>query len=113
VRDAAQGSYDGDAGVLDVVDAGLLGQPAPFRRNDVELQPHSRRADGDGLTDDVGRVGRGAEHVDQIDRLRDIGETPVGPLTEDLVGVGIDRDDAPSVALYLGRHRVGRLAAVA
>src|SRR6266849_3351272 len=41
--------------------------------------------------------------------LGDVSERPVDLLAEDLVGVRVDRDDAPAMSLHMRRHGVRRL----
>ena len=72
---------DRDARVLDVVDAGGLGDRPRLRRDDALLQPDRLRADRDRLAGDLGGVGGRPEHVDQVDRLRDVGERRIAAVT--------------------------------
>src|SRR5205807_2861262 len=77
---AAQGvacSLDRDAAILDVEQPGFLGDLTSFCGNDAELQPQRLGADGYGLTRDVGGVRRWAEHVDELDLIRNRGERAI------------------------------------
>jgi len=65
---------DRRAGVLDVVQAGLLGDAARLRGADAELKPERGRADRRGLTGDVRAVLGPPEHVDEVHRLRELRE---------------------------------------
>ena len=80
---------------------------------DALLQPNGLRADVGGLPSDVGRLLGRPEHVDDIDRLRDIGERPVDPLAEQLVGERVHGNDPPAVELHLLRDRMRGLPRVA
>src|SRR5579884_4329208 len=85
------------ARVLDVVEAGSLGDRARCRRADAELQPERLRTDGDGLARVGGAVLGPAEHVDEVDRLPDVGQRGRAGDPEHLVTVGSDGDDVVAV----------------
>lgn len=110
---AGCGAFDDEAAILDVVHAGLLGDPTRLGRDDAQLQPDGRGADRRSIPDHLHGVGRRPEHVNQVDRVRDCGQRRVRPLAEEFVDGRIDRDNPPAVLLHLQRHAMCGLARVA
>src|SRR2546423_2616151 len=73
-RLAAQATmHDRCALVLDVIEARLGCYSARLRRDEAELKPERARAHGDGLAGYVRTGVEAAEHVDEADRLLDLG----------------------------------------
>src|SRR5262249_41726911 len=54
-----------------------------------------------------------AEYVDHVDAFGHLGQRPVDALAEELVGEGVDRDDAKAAALEAVRDGAAGLARVA
>ena len=80
--------------------------------DDAELEPHALRADGDRLVGELaGRLGA-AEHVDDVDRERDVGQRGVALLAEHGRRVRVDRHDPLAAPLEQGRDGVRRAAGV-
>src|SRR5581483_12375030 len=71
---------DDQAAVLDVEQAGVLGDGPGLGRGDAQLEPQRGGARRDRLAGDVGGLPGRAEHVDQAHLLGDLGQPPVDPL---------------------------------
>src|SRR5262245_48387772 len=95
--------FDLGAAVHHHLQSGVFGHLRRLVVANPELHPHHLCTDGNGLAHSLRRGVGGAEHVDDIDRLLDIGKRSVDLLSEKLfAGVsGIDRND--SVAF---RHEI-------
>jgi hypothetical protein len=100
--------YD-ETAIFYVEHPGTLGDRTGLLRPDPELEPEGLGSECDGLARHVGRLGRRSEDIDQPERLGNVGEGPVHGFSEDLFGVRIDRNDAPSMSLHVRRHRVRSL----
>src|SRR5579859_6964940 len=111
--DLVERADHGRALVLDVVDARGLGDAPCLVGADVELEPQRFGPDGRRLASDLRRVGRGPEHVDEIDRLLHVEQRPVHALAEELVGERVDGNDAKASLLQPHRHGAAGLARVA
>src|SRR5437870_5374384 len=87
------------AAVHDHLEPGVARDFRAFLADDAELQPEHLGADLGRLARDVGHLGRGAEDVDDIDRLVDLVDAAVdAPLEDVLSGLRrIDRDDVVAV----------------
>src|SRR5437660_1673279 len=75
-------------------------------------KPARRGADGGGLAGDLGRVGGGAEDVDEVDRLGDVEQRGAHRLAPERGpgGVRVDRDHPEAEALQLGGDVVAGFA---
>ena len=81
----------------------------PRRRglvDDAVLEPDGTGLDGDGVVHDRAHELRPSEDLDHVDGLRDVTQARIGALAEDLLDVGIDRDDAIARPLQVVRHAV-------
>src|SRR5262245_62381838 len=87
--------FDLGAAVHHHLQSGVFGHLRRLVVANPELHPHHLCTDGNGLAHSLRRGLGGAEHVDDIDRLLDIGKRSVDLLSEKLfAGVsGIDRND--------------------
>ena len=70
------------------------------------LEPDGARRDGDGVVHDRAHELRSPKDVDDIDRLRDVTQAGIGALAQDLLEIGIDRDDAIARPLQVTRDAV-------
>ena len=79
---------------------------------DPELHPDGSRlrVEGQDLFDVSGNILRGAEEIDDVDRLVDIGETRVTWLVQHDVELRIDRDDTVAGALHVLGYPEGILS---
>src|SRR5438132_8610879 len=64
------------AAVHDDLEPGVARDLRAFLVDDTELQPEHLGADLDRLARDLGHLGRGAEDVDDVDRLVDLVDAP-------------------------------------
>lgn len=98
-----------ETAIFHVEHPGVLGDRAGLLRPDPELEPERLRSGRDGLACHIGRCWRWSEDVDQSDLLGNVGEGAVDRFPEDLFGVRIDRNDAPSMLLHVRRYGVSCL----
>src|SRR6185437_16001829 len=104
------GAFDRQATIFDICQTALVGDAVRFGRDDALLQPQGAGTRRDRLASDVRRVAGRSEDVDQTDRsVGNVGESAVGPFAEDFIGVRVDRDDPPAVALH---HRWDRVSSL-
>src|SRR6266853_2152994 len=111
--DLVERADHGRALVLDVIHPRGLGDTPSLPGADVELEPQRFGPDCHRLARDFGRVGRGPEHVDQVDWLLHIQQRAIDALAEKLVGERVDRDYPKASLLQSRRHRAAGLARVA
>jgi hypothetical protein len=100
---------DDEASIFYVEQASALCDGASLLGHDAQLEPERSRARFDRLARDLrGRSGR-AKYIDQADLFGNLGERSVDTFAENRLGLRVDRDDAPSMLLHVGRDIVGRL----
>jgi hypothetical protein len=100
----------GDAAVHHDGETALAGDSGRFVVYDPELQPEHLGADRDRLLRDFRCDLSGAENVDDVDSLRDVGKRREDRLTEDLFAeaVGIYGDDFVASVLHVFGNTVAR-----
>ncbi len=98
------------AAVHDDLDPSLLGRRCRGIIADTELHPHHLGANRDRVLDDRGRVSRGAEDIDHVDRLGNVAQRCIDLFAEQhLPGdAGVDRDHPIAFALQIFHHEVAR-----
>src|SRR5690606_13718094 len=100
--------FDLDATIHDRIEAGLARHRVGPDVVDTELLPQAAGADIDRLARDRLDVGGTPEHVDHVDRLRDVRQGRITGLAEDFRITGLDRDDPVAVFPHVLGGEVAR-----
>src|SRR4051794_988020 len=94
------------ATVHDHVQAALLGDSCRFTTDDPELHPECLRPDFDSLLGNRRHELRCAEHVDDVDGKRNVGQAREGLFAQYFRFVGVDRHYTVAMALHVEADEV-------
>src|SRR5690606_5470795 len=85
--------FDHEAAALDEVDHGVAGEFLRLGAGYAALEPDALGAGGDGIAGDIGAELRAAEDGNHVELPDRIGKSRITAPAEDLLVVGVDRDD--------------------